>query len=72
MEEQLRILTANLEGLHNDMATCGFNSYGIKRNTYFDWLARSEKILKEAQAIRDGLTAQKAPAPPPPPVPAKV
>ncbi len=61
----LESLTQELADLRHDMATCGFNSYGVKRPTYFSWLNRAEQI-------HAGLTKLSSKKPTPPPVPAQV
>jgi len=56
----LESLTQDLGDLRHDMATCGFNSYGVKRDTYFAWLNRAEQIHSGL------LDLSKKPAPPVP------
>lgn len=54
-------LTHLAHDLEHDMRTCGFNTYGVKRNTYYNWCRRIEQL---ANGLRE---ASEAPAPPPPP-----
>ena len=61
-QPDLEDLVQQLGELRHDMATCGFNSYGVKRDTYFAWLNRAEQIHKDLSAL----------VRPAPPVPAKV
>lgn len=63
-EPTLEVLTDQLAQLRHDMQTCGFNNYGVKRNTYFSWLNRVEKIHRGLA----NLPKKKAPTPPPVPV----
>lgn len=49
--------------LLHEMKTCGYNSYGVKRNTYYNWVRRMENIVG-ALDEQEG-----APLPPPPPTP---
>jgi len=59
-QPDLEDLVQQLGELRHDMATCGFNSYGVKRDTYFAWLNRAEQIHSGL------LDLSKKPAPPVP------
>ena len=55
--------------LEHDMKTCGFNSYGVKKSTYYNWCNRIERIRRQFQMEREELPAPvvSSQAPPPPP-----
>lgn len=53
-----------LEELAHDMKTCGFNSYGVKKGTYYNWCNRIDSILNRLH--QEAKEAEASPPPPPP------